>query len=595
MRLAHLLPALVALAVAVPAAAAGSDLHLSKLTLTATADLGEATFQYAFRLENASANAAIQLYVEHTVGGAAGGDGRKGVYEALSPATADGKPLILPLSQGMESRGSFTIPLRKGHWGSTRLLLFRSSDGKTVDYGQLLYDSALDPKAPRLQLDLTIRTEQKRVVAPVLEFRRRVSDTTHGDGSHTVMVSAVVKVPADFRNNENGLWAMAKGSGGFSQVWVPLDRAQSANDPFDSYRTAPVEFKLEAVKPGLWNVQFGLFKPSFGAPLQWLYPGLDFEAGGDAWVQRAPAERIPARLRVRKGRFETLQGQPHDFYPDAPAARHAAAFIRGGDYGNAITWTVQPLLNSPGYFARLRGLGCRWVRFTFDPDRYLDEALYRHVVDQVVQNIWSGGLHPVVCPQDLPKGDTPEEQAARGQRVVELLAREYQGKSAWLEVCNEPHSFSTWSAWKPVAVRYVKAIRAIDPDALVIVPFEGYSKDGRAAARDPITDVAVDLYDGHAYVEPDEIASRFGSAVEAGLPVMIGEYGGGPEYLARLQTALQQLSPGLLAAGPWAFTVAGQDSLPLVADGSTTELQLTPAGKVVVEFFAAWNAGKKKP
>ena len=167
------------------------------------------------------------------------------------------------------------------------------------------------------------------------------------------------------------------------------------------------------------------------------------------------------------------------------------------------------------------------------------------------------------------------------------------GQSVWLEICNEPHEFNTWAAWKPIAVRYVKAIRDIDPDAFVIVPFEGYGKDGREAAKDPIKDVEVDLYDGHAYVQPDEVAKLYAPAIEAGLPVLIGEYGGGGEYLGRMDVALEKLPHGLMAAGPWAFTVKGEDALPLVEDGSGDTLTFTAAGQAIAHDYAAWNEGKR--
>ncbi|HZU76822.1 MAG TPA: cellulase family glycosylhydrolase [Dehalococcoidia bacterium] len=428
--------------------------------------------------------------------------------------------------------------------------------------------------------------------SPTLTFPPNPLVTANGDGTYTVAIPALVKVPAGYSAPDNGLWAMAKGDAGFSQVWAALKNAQASQDPQNPFERIPVQFTLKSVKPGLWNEQFGLFTNQWGNPLAWIYPGMDFEVGGDSWEHKAPADRIPPRLRVEHGRFVTASGTVHRFYADDPAGSSAVTFLRGGNYGNALDWTLTPALNTPGYFTLLGDMGCHFVRVLFSPDRYLSETAYTHAVDQVVQNIWAAGLYPLIAPQDLPQGDTLEARAAGGLKVVQALAEKYKGRSVWLEVCNEPHEYGAWAAWKPVAERYVKAIRAIDPDAFVVVPFEGWSKDGRAAARDPITDVAVDLYDGHAYVDPAQVSELFGTPARAGLPVLIGEYGGGADYLRKMDLALQRI-PRLMAIAPWALTVKGQDSMPLIADGSTAVLRFTPAGQVIADDYARWDAGKK--
>jgi hypothetical protein len=250
------------------------------------------------------------------------------------------------------------------------------------------------------------------------------------------------------------------------------------------------------------------------------------------------------------------------------------------------------VFNRAGYFVLLKEAGCHFVRFNFSPDRYLKELVYQHLVDQIVQNITAAGVYPLISPQDLPKGDTIAERVDKGLRIVKMMAARYNGQSVWLEICNEPSEFNTWSEWKPVAEKYVAAIRAIDPGAFVVVPFEGWSKDGRGAAASPITSVAVDLYDGHAYMAPDELVTRFGPAIAAGLPVAIGEYGGGDAaYLHGIDRALQSLK-GLMGASPWAFTVAGQDSLPLIANGDSAELIFTQSGQAIADDYEQWDSGK---
>jgi hypothetical protein len=561
----------------------------SKLTLSARAELGEVTITYHITPSNRNANVGLQLFARRD-------DLPKEQWETLSPLKENGTPLILSLFKGLDNTGSFTVPVKKGDYGDCRIILFHSPNANSLDYKHPLFDNYDSKTRMPLNLKLSVKTAQKRVTSPRMEVENEAETTPNSDGTYTVVIPAVVKVPKGFTINDNGLWAMAKGDVGelFSQVWAGLNVAQPGGDPLDDYNKIPIKFTMKNVKPGIWNVQFGLFTPAFGNPLQWIYPGVDLETGGEEWVKKAPAGSMPPRLRVREGRFETLNRKPYDFYADNPAGTKAVAFVRGGNYGNAITWNIRPKLNTPGYFVLLKTMGCKFIRFNFNPDRFLAQPLYQHAVDQIVQNIWAAGLYPILAPQDLPEGDTREERVEKGFKVVRAMAAKYIGKSAWLELCNEPHAFDTWAQWKPVAVRYAKAIRAIDPEAFVIVPFEGYGKDGRAAAKDPITEVAVDLYDGHAYVAPEEVALHFGPAIKAALPVLIGEYGGDGPYLSKIDSALQKLPPGLMAAGPWAFTIAGEDSIPLVLDGSTAELRMTPAGQVIMDDYAAWDAGKKK-
>lgn len=564
-----------------------NKLTLSHVSLSAQVDLGEVTVTYHITPENRSANVCVQMYVHRL-------DIKyKQQWDLMMPQKSDGSPLVLNLFKGIDNTGKFVIPLKKGAYGTVRLFLFHSPDGKSADFSDIFYDSAADANKRSLALNVTVTAEDKRITSPTLVIGKNVEAVKSENGTYTVTIPGIVKIPAGYETKDNGLWAMAKGDY-FKQIWVELDKAQPSGNATDPYSFIPVSFTLDNAKPGLWNVQFGLFKSSFGDPLQWIYPGLDFEVGGDVWVKKAEPARIPARLRVRNGRFETVTGKPYDFYADLPQAKKAVTFVRGGNYGNAITWTLRPQLNSPGYFVLLKDLGCCFLRFNFNSDRFLDEPVYRHAVDQIVQNIWEAGLYPILCPQDLPEGATLEKRTELGLRVVQMMATQYKGKSVWLEICNEPHEFETWAAWKPVAVRYAKAIRAIDPEAFVLVPFENYGKDGRGAAASPITDIAIDLYDGHAYVKPEEVTTLFGPPIKAGLPLILGEYGGGADYLSLIDAELQKLPSGLMAASPWAFTVQGQDSLPLIADGESAELKFTSAGQVIANDYALWNAGKKK-
>jgi hypothetical protein len=572
-----------------PAAASpvqgNSQLALSRLALTAKADLSQVTFTYHMTPVAGNADVGIQIFANRE-------DVKsESKWEGIFPLDSAGKPLIIQLYEGLDNTGSFTVTLPKGVYGATRLILF-AAPNKNVDLSKTLYDTKNDANA-HLDLHLTVASAEKRVTAPILVMSPKTETADEGNGAYTATFTGVVKTPQDYHPQENGFYVMAKSPAGFAQNWVSMKNAEPSGDPADNYLKIPVQFTVKGVKAGLWNMQFGLFKYTWGDALHWVYPGVDFAVGD--WVQRAPADHIPPRLRLRNNRFETLDGKPYDFYAGKPAAVEAVSFVRGGNYGNAIGWTILPEYNRPGYFALLKQMGCHFMRIAFNPERFMDEPVYRQAVDQIVQNIWAAGLYPVIGPQGLMKAATLQEQVDKSVKLVELMTRQYKGKSVWLEVCNEPYEVAEWAKWKPIVTRMVRTARAIDPDAFLIAPLEGWGKDGRAAAKDPIRDVHVDMYDAHAYIQPEDVARVYGDDVKAGLPLYIGEYGGNDAtYLSRMDMALQNLH-GLVAAAPWAFTKSGQDGLPLIADGSSTTLKYTQAGQQIATDYALWDEGRRKP
>ena len=570
--------------------AQGNLLKFSKFALEAKSDLGEAVFSYRLVSSSRSANVGIQLFAKRD-------DIKESIqYDLIAPVDSTGSPIILNLFRAQENRGSFRMPIPKGIYSGFKLILFEAPNGKTLDYSKLLYDSSIDPPNPPISIKLKIVTTQRRVVSPTLDISsKKIVVKPNADNTADVTISALVKIPKAMGKQGAGYWAMAKGTAGFSQVWLPLASAVPGADALDDYLKIPVSFEIKAVEKGLTSLDLGLFPDKMEKAIKWIINAVDIEIGGDQWVVKAPPNLMPPRVRVSNRSFHLTNGKPFDFYADNLAGKKGVGFVRGGNYGNAVTWTLYPALNSPNYFTLLGEMGCKYLRFSLNPNRYLAEPLYQHVIDQIIQNIWAASIYPIVTPQDLPDAPTLAERVEKGKRLLEMLATKYKGKSVWLEVCNEPHEFTVWKDWKPVAIRYVKTIRAIDPDAFVIVPFEDFSKDGRGAAKDPITEAAVDLYDGHAYLKPEEVAQNFKPPILAGLPVLIGEYGGGGyEYLSQMDMAMQSLPPGLVAAGPWAFTIPGQDSLALVQDGSTASLKMTPSGQAVFDDYALWNAGKRK-
>jgi hypothetical protein len=563
---------------------ADNAVHLAAPRVTASADLGTVTFSLHLLPSNVGADAGIQLYVHHH---------ETDTWDLVAAKNDLDAPIVFNLFRSQVNDVKFTAKMNPGTYDSVRLLLFNSPDGKAVDYGHVLYDSAADPNHPTISVSLTVTTSATRVTHPSLDYDAVPTCTDQGDGMYTVTISGHVKVPKGYSVDGGGFWAMAKGSAGFAQVWAALASAAPGDSAVDDYRQIPVTFQMKDVKPGLYNTQFGIFKQTWGDALEWSYPGLDFEVGGDAWVVKAAANKVPPRINTFRSHFVREGGDPFDFYAETPAAKSAVPFVRGGNYGNAICNELAPKLDTPAYFSLLHDAGLHFVRVNFSADRYPAEPVYQHALDQTVQNIWSAGLYPLLAPQDLPKASTLAERVAQDALLLTDLSKRYAGQPVWIELCNEPSEYGSWAEWKPVAERLIRSVRSVDPGAFVVVPFESWSKDGRGAAADPIMDQHVDLYDGHAYVTPADVDKFFGPATRAGLPLLIGEYGGtDPAYLHQMDVALQSMRPAPVAVAPWAFTVAGDDQIPLVASGDTAVIHYTAAGQAIANDFATWDQGK---
>lgn len=562
-----------------------NSLTFDNLAVTAKVDLSDVTFSFQ-GVPSHSASFGVQLYLHR-----AAEDDWQQISATSEPDGGD--KTVFSVYRHIPANIEFTAQLKPGKYDNYRLILFPAADGKSIDFGHTVYDTAKET-GHKDALSFDVTSTAQRVSSPQLIIAPVPSVVADGSGTYTVTIPAKVELPTGYPTDGGGLWVMAKGLAGFSQLWVPFSSAVPDGGTNNRFNSAPVKFELKGVKAGLWNSQFGVFKSTWGDPLQWVYPGLDFEVGGDAWVAKSSSH--PPRVSVASGRFVYANAAhaPASLYADDPGALTAVSFVRGGNYGNAVTWTDQPALDTPGFFALLGDTGCRFVRFNYNPDKYLSRPMYQHVVDQVVQNIWQAGEYPLIAPQDLPNGNTLPERIASGNRLAQMVAAKYKGLPVWIEVCNEPHEFGTWAAWKPVAEQYAKTIRAIDPSAFVVVPFENYSKDGRGAAASPITDTHVDLYDGHAYVGAADVQSLFGPATKAGLPVLIGEFGGtDPVYLKSVALALQSLRPSPVAIAPWAFTIKGQDALPLVDSSTGASITYTPAGQVIADAYGSWLGGKR--
>jgi len=568
-----------------------SNIGITSVKLEATADLGTAKFQVQFDGATAAASCNLQIFVHRT-------------YHLPDNETLSDWPMLIAKDingsnleieiepESLITKTFSTSDMGIGVYDAAKICLFASSS----NFQAPLYHGFVTG------LNLEITTNQIRVLAPRLEVDIDNAKIPDADGN-TIAIPFTVKWPQLHSVENNSFWAIAKSEQGFVQPWINTSEPQIASGEDDYYYQTGT-FDLAVDKSDNRTIHFGLFSNGmWQQALTWIYPSYVFDIGTSGWEFNCPKTILPPRLTVRDNTWtHTITGEHFEFYAEAPEALKAVHFVRGGNYGNAVLWTETPLYNTPGFFADLKAKGLRWIRMNFDPDLFLNDSTYVDVIDQIVQNMLLGGLYPIVGPQDIPTGlgDTTTEQFDLLMNLNEIMATRFKGLPVWLNVCNEPSVLPEWQHCKLIMAECVRTIRAVDPNAFVIVPVNGFSRGSTSAlAADPITDVHVDLYDFHAYDNVQLITEYLTPALQAGLPMLVGEYGSlDPKHIQAIHTTLQTLSicyNSLMAAGPWAFTCTAQDPLPLIIDASTPEIKWTPAGDQVIADYAAWNAGQMIP
>lgn len=108
------------------------------------------------------------------------------------------------------------------------------------------------------------------------------------------------------------------------------------------------------------------------------------------------------------------------------------------------------------------------------------------------------------------------------------LSAEFAGQNHILyEICNEPNGSTGWSEIKSYAEQIIPVIRANDPDAVILIGTPNWSQYVDQAAADPITGYDNLMYSLHFYAatHKEDLRSRMVSALSAGLPIFVTEYG----------------------------------------------------------------------
>ncbi|WP_096086020.1 cellulase family glycosylhydrolase [Agaribacterium haliotis] len=197
-----------------------------------------------------------------------------------------------------------------------------------------------------------------------------------------------------------------------------------------------------------------------------------------------------------------------------------------------------------------------------------------------------------------------EERKSDAIAFFEEMARLYGDKpNVIYEIYNEPLQISWSQVIKPYAVDVIEAIRAIDPDNLIIVGTPTWSQDVDIAAQDPITGYANIAYTLHFYAataaHQQPLRNKAQAALDANLPIFVTEWGSvsadgnGGVDAAETQAWLDFLEQNNISHLNWAFNDKDEGSAILKpgssATGPWTDNDFTESGKLVTDAVQMWD------
>jgi endoglucanase len=170
------------------------------------------------------------------------------------------------------------------------------------------------------------------------------------------------------------------------------------------------------------------------------------------------------------------------------------------------------------------------------------------------------------------------------------------------ELYNEPLNTATWSgAIKPYAETVIAAIRAIDPDNLIIVGTPTWSQDVDIAAGDPLKGSNL-MYALHFYAGTHRqgLRDKADAALSKGAPLFVSEWGSvnadGNGAVDRAETARWQdyLRKNCLSQAQWAVSDRKEGASLFKPGTSGTgpwlETDLTDSGKLLRAILKDWKS-----
>jgi len=160
-----------------------------------------------------------------------------------------------------------------------------------------------------------------------------------------------------------------------------------------------------------------------------------------------------------------------------------------------------------------------------NPGGYLDNrTANKNRVKTIVDAAIDEGLYVIIDWHSHHAEDNTNEAVLFFQEMAELYG---EHDNVIYELYNEPLDISWTNIIKPYAVSVIAAIRAIDPDNLIVVGTPEWSQRVDLAAADPITGFSNIAYTLHFYTiyHQQWLRDRANAALEDGIALFVTEWG----------------------------------------------------------------------
>ncbi len=148
-------------------------------------------------------------------------------------------------------------------------------------------------------------------------------------------------------------------------------------------------------------------------------------------------------------------------------------------------------------------------------------------IDDGVRYATKAGLYVIIDWHILSDGN-PETYEKQSLAFFKKIASKYKKHTNVLyEICNEPNGGTSWDTIKKYAKKVIKAIRARDKNAVILIGTPNWSQDVDIAAESPIKGYKNLMYVLHFYAgtHGEWMREKARAALEKGLPLFVSEFG----------------------------------------------------------------------
>lgn len=156
-----------------------------------------------------------------------------------------------------------------------------------------------------------------------------------------------------------------------------------------------------------------------------------------------------------------------------------------------------------------------------------DQSALKQLIRNGVQYATAAGMY-VIIDWHILSDSNPLTNVSQAKTFFSEMSAEFADYSNVLyEICNEPNGGTSWSDIKSYARQVIPAIRENAPNAVILVGTPNWSQYVDQAAADPLTEFDNIMYTLHFYAatHTDSLRSTLSSAVNAGLPIFVSEFG----------------------------------------------------------------------